>query len=108
MELSELKAFARQEEIEINWDKLDSDPFYADDFERVVQSAVNHIPQLEQLHTKLAAGESVAFEGQASPLKFMDLESYLYLVETELFAAYQIQDVHERYHLIKSITHLSS
>jgi len=26
MELSELKAFARQEEIEINWDKLDSDP----------------------------------------------------------------------------------
>lgn len=103
MNISELREIALNGEecLEINWEKLDSDASYAQDFEHIVSVAISNIPNLEYLHSKLSAGESVLFDEQPSPLKFIDLETYLTLVESELVAGYQVQEMWARYQAVK-------
>lgn len=110
MDLTEIRKIARDSagELTINWDQIDNDPSYTFDFERLMQRSQEMLPELEMIHKKLSEGKSVAFEGEDSPLKYEDKEQYQHLIEAELFAGYQLQDLWERYNLIKSITEIEN
>jgi hypothetical protein len=109
MQLAEIRNNAKQAatNIEIDWDFLESDPRARQTFESILKRAVEMIVSMENLHSKMIEGQSVLFDGEDSPLTYEMREEYLALVEEELFAAYQVQDVYERYTLIRSITELA-
>jgi hypothetical protein len=109
MQLAEIRQHAKQAatDIEIDWDFLESSPMARETFESILQRAVEMIVNMENLHSKMIEGQSVLFEGEESALTYEMREEYLTLVEQELFTAYQVQDVYERYTLIRSITELA-
>jgi len=106
MTLEEIKhiAFTHPDQLEINWDKLDSDPKYKQDFEDIVSNTLRIIPTIEDIYTKLAAGESVAFGGEPTSLNPAQIEEYKDIVEDELFNGYQMLEMYSRYLAVKSIT----
>ncbi len=106
MTLEEIKhiAFTHPDQLEINWDKLDSDPKYRRDFEDIVSNTLRLIPTIESIYTKLSAGESVAFGGEATSLDPAQIEEYKDIVEDELFNGYQMLEMYTRYLTIKRIT----
>ena len=101
-EISQL-AIDDPEQIEICWDKLDSDPKYREEFEEVVMNTLGLMPMLEEIHTKLTNGESVAFSGEDTPLNPKQIDEYKDLIENELFAGYQMAYMWYKYEKVKEI-----
>ena len=105
MTLDEIKHIARThpDQIEINWVKIESDPKYRKDFEDVVSKALMLLPGIEIIHSKLTEGESVTFEGESTSLNPAQVEEYKELVEEELFCAYQMQEMWNRYQAVMDL-----
>lgn len=95
MNLADIRQEARKaaSDIEIQWDRIDSDPFYKADFEGTIRMAIEAIPQIEHAWTLL----------QDTPEDWDKRELMLGLVEEELFASYQIQDLWDRYQQVNAI-----
>ena len=91
------------EQIQICWDKLDSDPKYKEEFEEVVTNTLTLMPMLEQMHTKLMNGQSVMFEGEETPLNLKQIDEYKDLIENELYAGYQMAYMWYKYEKVKEI-----
>jgi hypothetical protein len=91
------------EQIEICWDKLDSDPKYKEEFEEVVWKTLGLMPMLEEMHTKLTKGESVAFSGEDTPLTPEQIDEYKDLIENELYAGYQMAFMWYKYQKVQEI-----
>lgn len=110
MELKDIQKHAQETagDIQIDWEQLDSNPAYVQDMETVLQRAVKFLPQLETLYNKVSQGKSALFDGEESALTYEMREEYLVVLEQELFAAYQLKDVYERFTLIRSITELDN
>lgn len=108
MSLAEIRHIAETfpEQIEICWDKLDEDPKYKEDFERLVSQSLKMIPAIEGIYTKLTNGESVIIEGEASSLDPEQIEEYKEMVEQELFAGYQMQVMWDTYQKVKNVINL--
>ena len=55
MNLADIRQEARKaaSDIEIQWDRIDSDPFYKADFEGTIRMALEAIPQIEHAWTLL-------------------------------------------------------
>ena len=109
MTLDEIKeiAYTFPEQIEICWDKLDSDPKYKNDFESVVSNALKMLPELEGIYTKLTNGQNVVireFPNEDTSLNHEQKEEYISLVEEELFAGYQMQLMWDTYKKVINIT----
>jgi hypothetical protein len=68
------------EQIQICWDKLDSDPKYKEEFEEVVTNTLTLMPMLEEMHTKLMNGKSVMFDGEETPLNLKQIDEYKDLI----------------------------
>jgi hypothetical protein len=105
MTLEDIKqiAYTHPDQIQICWDKLDSDPKYKEDFEAVVSNTLLLLPEIENIYKKLTTGKSVAFEGHDTPLKFEDIEQYTELVTEELFSRYQMEVMWDKYKKVKEI-----
>ena len=105
MTLEEIKhiAFSHPDQIEINWDKLDSDPKYKQDFEDIVSKSLMMLPTIESIYLKLSAGESVTFEGESTSLEPAQIEEYKDIVEDELFSGYQMLDMYSRYLAVQNV-----
>jgi len=105
MTLEEIKEIAinHPDQLEINWDKLDSDPKYKQDFEDIVSKSLLMLPTIESIYLKLTAGESVTFEGQSTSLAPEDIEEYKEIVEDELFSGYQMLDMYARYLAVENV-----
>ena len=105
MTLDEIKNIARThpDQIEINWVKIESDPKYRKDFEAVVTKALMLLPGIETIHSKLTEGESIIFEGEFTSLNPVQVEEYKELVEEELFCAYQMQEMWNRYQAVMNL-----
>ena len=105
MRLVEIKEIAinHPDQLEINWDKLDSDPKYKQDFEDIVSKSLLMLPTIESIYLKLTAGESVTFEGQSTSLAPEDIEEYKEIVEDELFSGYQMLDMYARYLAVENV-----
>ena len=105
MTLEEIKyiAFSHPDQIEINWDKLDADPKYKQDFEDIVSKSLMMLPTIESIYLKLTAGESVTFEGESTSLDPEDVERYKDIVEDELFSGYQLLDMYARYQAVENV-----
>lgn len=110
MELNDIKKLAREAagDIQIQWDTLESDPKYIRDFERVLQESQRMIPDLEQVYTYLREGKNVTNPDESTTISYEDRERYMQIFEEQLFAGYQLQDLWERYTLIKSITEMEN
>lgn len=109
MELNDIKRIAKQmsHDIQIQWDMLEQDPQYVVEFERVLSRANQLLPDLETLYQTIQEGKSVLSPDEDTPLTFEQKETYLHLLEEELLAGYELQEVWERYQLIKSITEMT-
>ena len=105
MTLEEIKhiAFSHPDQLEINWDKLDSDPKYKQDFEDIVSKSLMMLPTIESIYLKLTAGESVTFEGESTSLEPAQIEEYKDIVEDELFSGYQMLDMYSRYLAVENV-----
>jgi hypothetical protein len=96
-------ALTDPEQLDIQWDKIDSDPEYKAEFEDLVTKTLGLMPMIEQIHTKLTKGESVAFEGEDSPLTHDQIEEYKDLIENELIAGYQMALMWYKYQKVQEI-----
>ena len=105
MRLEEIKEIAinHPDQLEINWDKLDSDPKYAQDFEDVVSKTLMLLPGIESIYLKLTNGESVTFEGETTSLDPEQVEEYKEIVEDELFSGYQMLWMYHKYLAVKNV-----
>jgi hypothetical protein len=101
-EISEM-AISDPEQIQICWDKLDSDPKYKEEFEEVVLNTLGLMPMLEEMHTKMSNGESVAFQGKDTPLTAQQIDEYMDIIENELYAGYQMAYMWYKYEKVKEI-----
>ena len=61
------------------------------------------MPMLEEMHTKLTKGESVAFSGEDTPLTPEQIDEYKDLIENELYAGYQMAFMWYKYEKVKEI-----
>ena len=91
------------EQLDIQWDKIDSDPEYKKDFEEFVWRSLGLVPMLEQMHTKLMNGQSVAFSGEDTPLTPEQIDEYKDLIEKELIAGYQMALMWYKYQKVQEI-----
>jgi len=96
-------ALTDPEQLDIQWDKIDSDPEYKAEFEDLVTKTLTLLPMIEQIHTKLTKGESVVFEDDDSPLTHEEIERYKDLIENELIASYQMALMWYKYEKVKEI-----
>ena len=105
MTLEEIKhnAINHPDQLEINWDKLDSDPKYKQYFEDIVSKSLMMLPTIESIYLKLTNGESVTFEGHPTSLAPEDIEEYKDIVEDELFSGYQMLDMYSRYLAVENV-----
>lgn len=105
MTLEQIKreALTGQEYIEIMWDKLDSDAHFREDFEKSLQVVVNSVEGLEFIYKHLMANKNIVDPEQDSTLTYEDVEAAKAAVEDELFAAYQIVDVWDRYRAVQNV-----
>ena len=105
MRLEEIKEIAvnHPDQLEINWDKLDADPKYKQDFEDIVSKSLLMLPTIESIYLKLTAGENVTFEGESTSLDPAQIEEYKEVVEDELFSGYQMLDMYSRYLAVQNV-----
>ena len=105
MTLADIKRLALSpevESIEIMWDKIDSDPSYREDFETTVQTVVNSVAGLEFVYNHITNGQSIHVPDEPSPLSPAELLEAKHMVEDELFAAYQMVDLWDRYRAVNT------
>lgn len=105
MSLEQLKrdALTCNEQIEIMWDKLDSDIRYREDFEQSLQIVVNSVHGLEYIYKHLTSGNRVDVPDEQTSLSRDEVEEAIEAVEDELFAAYQMVDVWDRYRAVNQV-----
>ena len=105
MTLDEIKhiAVTFPEQIEINWDKIDEDPTYRQEFEQVVSTALKTLPMLEDIHRRLSTGTHAVFDTQFTTINPAGVAEYLDAVEEELFAAYQMGVMWDAYQKVQNV-----
>lgn len=108
--LKELRMEARAAagDIEVAWEKLDSDPSYRSDFEKILSQVEHMLPEIERLYEKLVKGENIFDDNEPTTIGYEERELFLDKLEEELFASYQVMDLWERYTLIENITALDN
>jgi hypothetical protein len=93
--------------IDINWEMLEQ-PEYGEIFTRTIEDGIANIPILESLYTKLTSGASVLYPDQPTQMPPDVAEECAELVSRELFSAYMIRAVYDKFTLINSITSYTS
>lgn len=108
MSLKELKNGARYVagDVEVMWEKLDEDPYYKADFERILTDVQEMLPEIERLYEKLVKGENIFDEGEPTTISYDERERFLDRLEDELFASYQVMDLWDRYQTVERLTAL--
>jgi hypothetical protein len=91
--------------IQLPWETIDKDP---SGFAFHLEVATKMIPDIESLYEKLLQGVHVSIPNENSTLNYNDREFYCHLVADELYNAYIIQDIYDRFKLIQSITEMES
>lgn len=105
MTLDEIKHIAEThpEQIQICWDKIDEDISYREEFEEVVTKALETLPALEDIHTRLTTGKHAVYEKEFTTLNPVMVEQYLDVIEEELFSAYQMQTMWDAYQKVQNV-----
>jgi hypothetical protein len=94
-------------EVELNWEKLE-DQTEESALLTALNKATTLLPDLESLYTKLINGKSVLLPDEDSSLSYEDKEKYSSLVAEELYAAYVLLEVKDKYEKINSIIKLAT
>jgi hypothetical protein len=104
MNMDDIKAEAvlAANEIEIDWEQLEN-PNYRADFENVLQRAVEFLPELEGLYSKLTAGKSVMSPEEDTPLEYADIEKYAGLIGEELYSGYVLAEIYHKYEMVNAV-----
>ena len=110
MNLADIKRYAQStaaEDLQVQWEMLDSDPSYREDFERILAECERLVPEIEQLYVRLQDRKNIFFPEQDTTITEDEREQFLERLENELFASYQVLDLWDRYRLIQSITDIA-
>lgn len=104
MNMNELKqeAAIAANTIQINWEAMDN-PNYRKDFEHTLKRAMQLLPDLEGMFTKLSEGKSVLLPGEETSLSFEDIEQYRTIIEEELFNGYVLQELYHKYEMVNAV-----
>jgi len=108
--LADIKRYAQStaaEDLQVQWEMLDSDPSYREDFERILAECERLVPEIEQLYVRLQDRKNIFFPEQDTTITEDEREQFLERLENELFASYQVLDLWDRYRLIQSITDIA-
>lgn len=97
LEQLKLEALSSTDQIEIMWDKLDSDPKYREEFEHALQMVMNSVQGLEFIYNHLNSGKNLVEPDKDTNLSYEDIELAKEAIEDELLTAYQMVDVWDRY-----------
>ena len=101
MTLEQLKAAAvRVNDFNIQWEQITANEKHEREFVHALELACASIPGLEYIYTMLSGG--------ISTLSVDEQETVIEQCENELFAAYQLQEVLQRYNMILEITEIVS
>jgi len=101
MTLEQLKTEAvKVNEIDIQWEQVTADEKHEREFVHALELACASIPGLEYIYTMLSGGNST--------LPVDEQETVIEQCADELFAAYQLQEVLQRYKMILEITEVIS
>lgn len=92
--------------VDINWDQLE-DPKIAGYFTDKLKMGILLIPTLESIYTKLTSGKRIVEPDTDTALDYDTVENYTEVVAEELFSAYIIQSVLDRFEKVNSIIQLS-
>lgn len=107
MNLADIKRYAQStaaQDLQVQWEMLDSDPTYRADFERILTECERLVPEIEQLYVRLQTRKNIFTENEETNITEEERQMFLERLEDELFASYQVLDLWERYKLIESIT----
>ena len=111
MNLADIKRYAQStaaQDLQVQWEMLDSDPSYREDFERVLTECERLVPEIEQLYVRLQDRKNIFDDTVPTQISPEEREEFLERLEDELFASYQVLDLWERYKLVSSITAVSN
>jgi hypothetical protein len=101
MTLEQLKTEAvKVNDIKIQWEQVTADEKHEREFVHALELACASIPGLEYIYTMLSGGHSA--------LPVDEQETVIEQCADELFAAYQLQEVLQRYKMILEITEVVS
>ena len=101
MTLEQLKTEAvKVNDIKIQWEQVTADEKHEREFVHALELACASIPGLEYIYTMLGGGHSA--------LPVDEQETVIEQCVDELFAAYQLQEVLQRYKMILEITEVVS
>jgi hypothetical protein len=98
------KAAANAAAVELDWNKLKT-PAQIAQFEHSVRIGISAIPELENLYIKFA---SAAVDVSTVTPAGMDSDEYIDILTDELFVAYSIRELYNKFHQINSIIALAS
>lgn len=93
--LSEIKEVARKQPVELNWEKIDSDPAEAEYLRTSLERGVSAREKLERLYSSLTTGDT--------SLPYDQVEHYIEEIADELLACYVMQDALEAYHTVTDV-----
>ena len=97
MTLEQLKVEAvKTNDITIQWEQVTANEKYEKDFVHALELVNASIPNLEYIYTMLSSG--------SSNLPVEEQQEMLDTCADELYAAYQLQEVFQRYKMISEIT----
>jgi hypothetical protein len=97
MTLEQLKVEAvKTNDITIQWEQITANEKYEKDFVHALELVNASIPNLEYIYTMLSSG--------SSNLPVGEQQEILDTCADELYAAYQLQEVFQRYKMISEIT----
>jgi hypothetical protein len=105
--LDEIKAEAANaaDTFEFNWEKLE-DPREREYLETHLSRGLVLLPTIESLYTKLTSGKSVVAD-EDTALSPEEAEHYAILVADELYSAYTLAAIKDKYDKVNSIIALS-
>ena len=106
--IEEIKAEAELEAstYEFNWEQLE-DPRERQYLEERLAKTTKMLPTIESLYTKLTSGKKVVLPDTDTSLTFDESEHYAMLVAEELYSAYILHNIRDRYEKVNSIIALS-
>jgi hypothetical protein len=97
-------ALSGGDQLMIQWDVINQDPQYRQDFMNTLSIVAENLPTLESLYSKLTSNLNIMLPDEETMMTAADREFYITRVEDELIATYQLLDIWERFQIIERLT----
>ena len=101
-----IEAAKAADTFEFNWEKLE-DPTEREFLETRLNSGMSIVPTVESLYMKLISGKNLVLPDVDTALEPEEVAIYTMFVAEELYSAYILQSIKDRYDKVNNIIALS-